>query len=87
MPCILRPARIAFACVRGGEYGATVRVAGRLERTRLGRPFLYVVLRARVSSWPPLRLARLRFERGSVGVVHPPGFHRDQPRSEVAGGA
>src|SRR6188768_4553751 len=28
-------------------------------------------LRARVSSWPPLRLARLRRERGSVGVVSP----------------
>src|SRR5205823_12415384 len=28
-------------------------------------------LRARVSTWPPLRLARLRCERGSVGVVWP----------------
>jgi hypothetical protein len=42
------------------------------ERTRLGRPLLYVALRARVSTWPPLRLARLRLERGSVGVVRPP---------------
>jgi len=45
------------------------------ERTRLGRPFLYVALRARVSTWPPLRLARLRFERESVGVVRPPSSH------------
>jgi hypothetical protein len=28
-------------------------------------------LRARVSSWPPLRPARLRRERGSVVVVQP----------------
>ena len=28
-------------------------------------------LRARVSSWPPLRLARLRCERGTVDVVSP----------------
>ena len=42
---------------------------------RLGRPFLYDAPRARVSSWPPLRLARMRFERESVGVVCPPGSH------------
>jgi len=36
-----------------------------------GRPFLYDDLRARVSSWPPLRPARLRRERESVGVVSP----------------
>ena len=35
----------------------------------MGRPFLLGGLRARVSSWPPLRLARLRCERVSVGVV------------------
>jgi hypothetical protein len=28
-------------------------------------------LRARVSSWPPLRLTRMRCERESVGVVLP----------------
>jgi len=32
-----------------------------------GRPF--DELRARVVTWPPLRLARLRCERGSVDVV------------------
>ena len=35
----------------------------------MGRPFLLSGLRARVSSWPPLRLVRLRCERVSVGVV------------------
>ena len=35
----------------------------------MGRPFLFGGLRARVSSWPPLRLVRLRCERVSVGVV------------------
>jgi len=35
----------------------------------MGRPFLLGGLRARVSSWPPLRLVRLRCERVSVGVV------------------
>src|SRR5690348_16059615 len=34
-----------------------------------GQADLYDEPRARVSSWPPLRLARLRCERGSVGVV------------------
>src|SRR4029453_15566153 len=33
-------------------------------------------LRARVSTWPPLRLTRLRCERGSVGVVCPPVLPR-----------
>src|SRR5215211_6249751 len=35
----------------------------------MGGPFLHGGLRARVSSWPPLRLVRLRRERVSVGVV------------------
>ena len=38
---------------------------------RLGRPFLDDGLRARAFHWPPLRLVRLRSERGSVGVVCP----------------
>src|SRR5438093_13749150 len=58
--------------VRVGEYGATVRDRGIREQTRLGRPVLFDGLRARVSSWPPLRLARMRRERESVGVVCPP---------------
>src|SRR5215813_5888478 len=49
-------------------YGATVRNRG-LRGTRMGRPFLHAGLRARVCSWPPLRLVRLRCERVSVGVV------------------
>src|SRR3954447_6816993 len=32
-------------------------------------------LRARGFQWPPLRLARLRCERGSVDVVCPPVLH------------
>lgn len=39
--------------------------------TSMGRPFLHDGLRARVRSWPPLRLVRLRCERESVGVVRP----------------
>ena len=35
----------------------------------MGGPFLHGGLRARVSSWLPLRLVRLRRERVSVGVV------------------
>jgi hypothetical protein len=56
---------------------STVRPSGMWgirEQTQAGRPFLYDALRARVSSWPPPRLARMRFERESVGVVCPPGL-------------
>ena len=38
---------------------------------RCGQADLFDELRARVSSWPPLRLARLRRERESVVVVSP----------------
>ena len=43
----------------------------------MGRPFLFGGLRARVSRWPPLRLARLRCERVSVGVVPSQRFPTD----------
>ena len=43
----------------------------------MGRPFLFGGLRARVSSWPPLRLVRLRCERVSVGVVSSQRFPID----------
>ena len=49
---------------------------------RCGQAVVYDELRARVSSWPPLRLARLRRERGSVGVVSPAA-----PDREPMGGA
>ena len=39
----------------------------------MGRPVLHDEPRARVSSWPPLRPARLRFARESVVVVLPIG--------------
>src|SRR3954447_24353387 len=53
------------------------RGAGSMRR---GQADVYDELRARVSSWPPLRLARLRRERGSVGVVspHAPVFPREE---------
>ena len=49
---------------------------------RCGQADLFDELRARVSSWPPLRLARLRRERGSVGVVLPAA-----PATQTTGGA
>src|SRR4051812_23764684 len=52
-------------------YGATIRDRG-TGSTKCGQADVFDELRARVSSWPPLRLARLRRERGSVGVVSPP---------------
>src|SRR5918995_7139267 len=45
-----------------------LRGAGSMKR---GQADAYDEPRARVSSWPPLRPARLRLERGSVGVVQP----------------
>ena len=66
------PDHLDGLAVRAGEYGATVRDRGIREQTRSGRPVLFDGLRARVSSWPPLRLARMRRERESVGVVCPP---------------
>src|SRR3954468_16863037 len=66
------PDRLDVWDVRVGEYGATVRDRGIREQTRSGRPVLFGGLRARVSRWPPLRLARMRRERESVGVVCPP---------------
>src|SRR2546421_7538516 len=58
----------AYPAADGRAYGVTVRNRG-LRGTRMGRPFLLGGLRARVSSWPPLRLVRLRCARVSVGVV------------------
>src|SRR5689334_12432083 len=44
------------------------------SKRRSGRPVLLDGPRARVSSWPPLRLTRMRFERESVVVVCPPAL-------------
>lgn len=44
---------------------------GHLEHAKCGQADQFDALRARVSSWPPLRPARLRRERGSVGVASP----------------
>src|SRR5215217_4042702 len=51
----------------------------------MGRPFLHSGLRARVSSWPPLRLVRLRCERVSVGVVPSQRFPSLIKQKGVAG--
>src|SRR3954453_19970171 len=45
---------------------------GAFGRTQVGQAGLDDGLRARAFQWPPLRLARLRCERGSVDVVCPP---------------
>jgi hypothetical protein len=50
-------------------------------RNQLGQPNLHDELRARVSTWPPLRPARLRCERESVVVV-PPGRFLNQNAME-----
>lgn len=52
-------------------YGATIRDQRHRKHEGAGRPMHTNELRARVSSWPPLRLARLRRERESVVVVSP----------------
>src|SRR5215204_306135 len=49
---------------------------GAFGRTQAGQAGLDDGLRARAFRWPPLRLARLRCERGSVDVVCPPVLSR-----------
>src|SRR5215469_15673239 len=53
--------------------------------TKGGQADLFDELRARVSSWPPLRLAWLRRERGSVGVVSPTAPVNDGRRGNATG--
>src|SRR5215218_634260 len=54
---------------RGLRFGRLGR--GAFGRTQVGQAGLDDGLRARAIQWPPLRLARLRCERGSVDVVCP----------------
>ena len=65
----------AGACVRleFSRFWRMVRPSGTEApgARKCGQADVYDELRARVSSWRPLRLARLRRERGSVGVVSP----------------
>ena len=68
----------------GSAYGEPIRDKGFREHDEVGRPFLYDEPRARVSSWPPLRLARLRLARESVVVVSPTGSRVDQVTQETA---
>ena len=63
-------------------YGATIRDRG-AGSTKCGQADLFDEPRARVSSWPPLRLARLRRERESVGVVSPTAPVRTERRREM----
>ena len=63
-------ADVRLGSKRSPAYGATIRDRG-TGSTKCGQADVHDELRARVSSWPPLRLARLRRERGSVGVVSP----------------
>jgi hypothetical protein len=66
-------------------YGETVRNRG-LRETRMGRSFLLSGLRARVSSWPPLRLVRLRRERVSEAhaqIAYGGALRRAGRRSEA----
>ena len=67
-------ARLPWA---GRAYGVIVRNRS-LRGTRMGRPFLHDGPRARVSGWPPLRLARRRRERVSVDVVSVPAVPHDR---------
>jgi hypothetical protein len=55
------------------RYGETIRDMGRWEHVSAGRPTSDNGLRARSFIWPPLRLARMRRERGSVVAVLPVG--------------
>jgi hypothetical protein len=63
--CVM-PVELGAGCPR---YGGGSRDRGSWGARRMGRPLTYDELRARVSIWPPLRLARMRCERESVGVV------------------
>src|SRR6059058_2856906 len=56
-----------------GAFGRTQAGQAGLDDGRVG---------ARAFLWPPLRLARLRCERGSVDVVCPPVLPRRRPRRQ-----
>src|SRR5205814_3840173 len=71
-----------------GEYGATGQDEGHPGANAgcVGRSYTLRLERVLVN-WPPLRLARMRCERESVGVVCPPGYPHHQPnRWEVRDG-
>ena len=57
--------------VRGSDYGPGTRYLGAFGRTQRGQAAFDDGLRAREIGGRPLRLAWLRCERGSVGVVGP----------------
>src|SRR5262245_55626184 len=78
MKCRGGPCVVLLARRPGWAYGATVRNRG-LPGNTYGQAVLFGGPRARVSSWPPLRLVRLRCERVSVGVVPSQRFPTDRP--------
>jgi hypothetical protein len=75
-------------CLEAPGPSSTVRPSGTgasgSER-RTGRPLSLGGSRARVSTWPALRLARMRRERGSVGVVARLSSHSEEPEPEKGG--
>lgn len=62
-------ASISLPHPSGRRYGETIRDVGRQEHASAGRPSERHGLRARTFRWSPLRLARMRCERGSVVAV------------------
>src|SRR5438445_11791559 len=62
--------RCSAAIFKIAAYGAIIGTEAPGAR-RCGQADAFDEPRARVSSWPPLRLARLRWERESVVVVSP----------------
>src|SRR5579872_5091559 len=78
----MRFAVLMFAAIsKIVAYGATIGTEAPGAR-RCGQADPYDEPRARVISWPPLRLARLRRERESVVVVSPAA-----PVIDLTGGA
>ena len=62
-------ASISLPHFGGRRYGETIRDVGRREHASAGRPSERHGLRARAFIWSPLRLTRMRCERGSVVAV------------------
>jgi hypothetical protein len=64
-------------------YGATIRDMGYREHARCGQAADWTLsCELALVTWPPLRLARMRRERGPVGVVLPARSVVTKPREE-----
>jgi hypothetical protein len=66
-------------------YGEPIWDTGRREHKGAGRPPTDPGLRARARYMPPLRLSRMRCERGSVGVVLPASSRLNRRERRVRG--